>query len=156
MGLQQHSSLEVEAEASAHELLAEEEQAKAKAAAKKSKKQKQKARKSQSGSVSMVKEAQPQYSSSADIAEASFAAQAAGPSAVREQLLQNLQRVSISPKAQDENAQFLEDLFCCPLSKVRSTSLQATQAGKYCQPPVCCSRGECKACPALTVSPWQL
>ena len=115
--------------ASAKDFMAEEEQSKAtaKAAAKKAKKQKQKAnKKSLLSSPSSVGPAAHDGSSPASSATAA----AAGESASLGMTVSNgspsldMERLTVSSEADTESARFLEELFCCPLSKVRPSCLQ--------------------------------
>ena len=111
--------------------MAEEEQSKAtaKAAAKKAKKQKQKAnKKSLLSSPSSVGPAAHGGSSPASMGSATAAA--ARESASPGMTVSNgsssldLERLTVSSEADTESARFLEELFCCPLSKVRPSCLQ--------------------------------
>ena len=108
------------------------EQAKAiaKAAAKKAKKQKQKAnKKSLLASPSSAGPAAHDATSPASISSAAIAA-AAGESASPGMTVSNgnpsldLERLTVSSEADTERARFLEELFCCPLTKVRPSCLQ--------------------------------
>ena len=134
MSAQQSTSSQGEdAEASAQQLLADEERAKVKAAAKKAKKQKQKAKKSQPGSsgtaaagvspstadpsaTDSVAPVSPgtsaQLAASADAFNSSAAADGVESTAT------HLKQLSLTARTRTEEDTFLEQLFCCPLTKV--------------------------------------
>lgn len=105
------------ADTMAEEVMAEEEQDKAKPAAKRAKKQKQKARKSQLP---------------AHVNSQSPAAPAAAEEFPLDIVLSqdssslHLEDLSITSDADAESAKFLEDLFCCPLTKVSFPNLRCT------------------------------
>ena len=113
----------------AEELVAEEERAKVKAAAKKAKKQKQKAnRKSLMASPSSVGPAadttSPASISSSATTAAAGESTSLGMSVSNSSPSLDLERLTVSSEADTESARFLEELFCCPLTKVRPCWLQ--------------------------------
>jgi len=111
---------------------AEEEQARAKAAAKKAKKQKQKARRTEQAfnnpSPTPASSNTPAIQPSLDTPAESSAVPPAVPhdletghhaaSSSVQQLQQDFQQLEASSQGSGEDAEFLAELFCCPLSKV--------------------------------------
>lgn len=115
-------------------LLAEAEQAKAKAALKRAKKQKQKARKSQQSSPLSSPTSNEASSSGAVPPSVPLEIPALDQTATSsvEKLQQGLQQIRLG-----DDATFLAELFCCPLSKVfcqlaRATSLCWQAASRSC------------------------
>lgn len=105
----------------AQELLAEEEQVKAKAAAKKAKKQKQTAKKGQLAPP-VPPGIDASGTSSATAADAGIAVAEVPPS--KDSFSLGMERMRLTSDAAAESDRFLEELFCCPLTKVNFTVLR--------------------------------
>ena len=113
-----------DAEASAQRLLADEERAKAKAAAKKAKKQKQKAKKSQPASpdtadTNSTDHAAPvSLGTSAQLAASADAVNGSADADGVESTAAHVEQLSLTARTSTDEDAFLEQLFCCPLTKV--------------------------------------
>ena len=112
---------DIKSEAVAKELMAEEEQSKAKLAAKKAKKCKQKAKKGQPACQSApdVSPAEAEPVACLDSHGASSLLASPVNTSLGLQPSPHVQHLTTCSEADADNATFLEQLFCCPLTQVR-------------------------------------